>query len=77
MCIIDNLSDKPLGGEHYSMHHLVGDVQAVIRHTGREKAIIIGHDWGWGHLMDVCHEFAGLDRAPYHPKLTPSHRYYP
>ncbi|MFY9794197.1 MAG: alpha/beta hydrolase [Candidatus Nitrosopolaris sp.] len=41
-----NLSDKPLGGEHYSMHHLVGDVQAVIRHTGRDKAIIIGHDWG-------------------------------
>ena len=41
-----NLSDKQLGGEHYSMHHLVGDVQAVIRHTGRDKATIIGHDWG-------------------------------
>jgi pimeloyl-ACP methyl ester carboxylesterase len=41
-----NLSDKPLGREHYSMHHLVEDVQAVIRHTGRDKAIIIGHDWG-------------------------------
>jgi hypothetical protein len=26
-----NLSDKPLGGEHYLMHHLVEDVQAVIR----------------------------------------------
>jgi pimeloyl-ACP methyl ester carboxylesterase len=41
-----NLSDKPLGLEHYSMHHLVEDVQAVIRHTGRDKATIIGHDWG-------------------------------
>jgi pimeloyl-ACP methyl ester carboxylesterase len=41
-----NLSDKPLGGEHYSMHHLVEDVQAVIRHLRRDKAIIIGHDWG-------------------------------
>jgi pimeloyl-ACP methyl ester carboxylesterase len=41
-----NLSDKPHGGENYSMDHLVGDVQAVIRHIGREKAIIIGHDWG-------------------------------
>ena len=41
-----NLSDKPSGGEHYSMHHLVGDVQAVIRHIGKDKAIIIGHDWG-------------------------------
>ena len=41
-----NLSDKPLGGEHYSIHHLVEDVQAVIRHLRRDKAIIIGHDWG-------------------------------
>jgi epoxide hydrolase 4 len=41
-----NLSDKPQGGEHYSMRYLIGDVQAVIRHHGRDKAIIIGHDWG-------------------------------
>ncbi len=41
-----NLSDKPHGGENYLMGHLVGDVQAVIRHIGRDKAIIIGHDWG-------------------------------
>jgi pimeloyl-ACP methyl ester carboxylesterase len=41
-----NLSDKPLGREHYSMHHLVEDVQAVIHHLKRDKAIIIGHDWG-------------------------------
>ena len=41
-----NLSGKPLGREHYSMHHLVEDVQAVIQHLKRDKAIIIGHDWG-------------------------------
>jgi pimeloyl-ACP methyl ester carboxylesterase len=41
-----NLSDKPHGGEHYSMRYLIGDVQAVIRHFGRDKAIIAGHDWG-------------------------------
>jgi epoxide hydrolase 4 len=41
-----NLSDKPSGREHYSMHHLVEDVQAVIHHLKRDKAIIIGHDWG-------------------------------
>ncbi|HKF36183.1 MAG TPA: alpha/beta hydrolase, partial [Ktedonobacteraceae bacterium] len=41
-----NLSDKPQGGEHYSMRYLIGDVQAVIRHHGRDKASIIGHDWG-------------------------------
>jgi pimeloyl-ACP methyl ester carboxylesterase len=28
------------------MHHLVGDVQTVIHHIGRDKATIIGHDWG-------------------------------
>jgi pimeloyl-ACP methyl ester carboxylesterase len=24
----------------------VGDVVAVIRHFGREKAVVVGHDWG-------------------------------
>jgi len=41
-----NLSDKPKGGEHYSLRQLVGDVAAVVRHFGRERAIIVGHDWG-------------------------------
>jgi epoxide hydrolase 4 len=41
-----NLSDKPKGGENYRMKYLVGDVQAVIKHVGRDKAIIVGHDWG-------------------------------
>jgi len=41
-----NLSDKPQGGEHYLMHHLVSDIQAVMRHLEKDKAIIMGHDWG-------------------------------
>ena len=41
-----NLSDKPQGGEHYLMLHLVSDVQAVMRHLEKDKAIIMGHDWG-------------------------------
>ena len=41
-----NLSDKPQGVENYSMPHLVGDVIAVIKHFGKDKAIIVGHDWG-------------------------------
>jgi epoxide hydrolase 4 len=41
-----NLSDKPKGVENYDMKLLVGDVIAVIRHLGKEKAIIVGHDWG-------------------------------
>jgi len=41
-----NLSDKPAGVDNYDMSLLVGDVAAVIRHLGREKAVIVGHDWG-------------------------------
>jgi pimeloyl-ACP methyl ester carboxylesterase len=41
-----NLSDKPKGVENYDMRLLVGDVLAVVRHLKREKAIIVGHDWG-------------------------------
>ena len=41
-----NLSDKPKGVENYDVRLLVGDVAAVIRHLGRDKATIVGHDWG-------------------------------
>ena len=41
-----NLSDKPEGVERYDMRLLVADVAAVIRHLGRDKATIVGHDWG-------------------------------
>ena len=41
-----NLSDKPKGVENYRMPLLVGDVAAVIQSLGRDKAIIVGHDWG-------------------------------
>ena len=41
-----NLSDKPKGVENYDVKFLVGDVAAVIKHLGREKAIVVGHDWG-------------------------------
>ena len=41
-----NLSDKPKGVENYDMRLLIGDVAAVIRSLGRDKATIVGHDWG-------------------------------
>ncbi len=41
-----NLSDKPKGVEQYDMSLLVGDVAAVVRHLGRDRATIVGHDWG-------------------------------
>ena len=52
-----NLSDKPKGVEQYDMRLLVADVAAVIRHLGRDKATIVGHDWGgmvaWQFAMQV------------------------
>lgn len=50
-----NLSDKPKGVENYDIRLLVGDVAAVIKHLGRDKAIVVGHDWGgmvaWSFAM--------------------------
>jgi pimeloyl-ACP methyl ester carboxylesterase len=52
-----NLSDKPKGVENYDMRLLVGDVIAVIKSLGQEKAIIVGHDWGgmvaWQTALNV------------------------
>lgn len=41
-----NLSDKPLQTEDYRLDKLVGDVAGLVKHFGREKAVIAGHDWG-------------------------------
>ncbi len=41
-----NLSDKPKGVENYDMRLLVGDVLAVIKANGADKAVVVGHDWG-------------------------------
>jgi len=41
-----NLSDKPSGVENYDVRLLIGDVVAVIKHLGQQKAVVVGHDWG-------------------------------
>jgi pimeloyl-ACP methyl ester carboxylesterase len=41
-----NKSDQPKGVENYTLDKLVGDVLAVIKHFQRDKAILVGHDWG-------------------------------
>ncbi len=50
-----NMSDKPKGQENYDTKFLVGDIEAVIRSLGKDKAIICGHDWGgmvaWSFAM--------------------------
>ncbi len=50
-----NKSDKPTGVENYTVDKLVRDVRAVIEHFDRDKAVIVGHDWGgivaWSFAM--------------------------
>jgi pimeloyl-ACP methyl ester carboxylesterase len=50
-----NLSGQPEGVENYSMDKLVGDIDAVVKHFKKDKAIIVGHDWGgmvaWSYAM--------------------------
>src|SRR6201988_4670406 len=41
-----NLSDRPPGVENYTLPLLVNDVVAVIHDVGRERAVVVGHDWG-------------------------------
>src|SRR5687767_7547562 len=50
-----NKSDKPAGVASYAMPLLVSEVIAVIKHFGKGKAIVVGHEWGgvvaWGLAM--------------------------
>ena len=41
-----NLSTGPDGIEGYTADLLVGDVVALIRALGHERAVLVGHDWG-------------------------------
>lgn len=56
-----NDSDQPAGVENYTLDKLVADVVAVVRHLKRERATIVGHDWGGAIAWNV---------ALRHPELT-------
>lgn len=56
-----NLSDQPEGVENYTMDKLVADVDAVVRHFERDKAIIVGHDWGG--MVAWSYTFAHPDKV--------------
>src|SRR5947209_6824818 len=47
-----NLSDKPPRVEDYRIELLVADVVGLISYFGKERAAVVGHDWGaavaWG-----------------------------
>ena len=50
-----NESGQPDGVSNYTIDKLVGDLLALIKHFGQEKAVIVGHDWGgmvaWSFAM--------------------------
>jgi pimeloyl-ACP methyl ester carboxylesterase len=41
-----NLSEKPRGVAAYGLDRLARDVVGLIDDAGREKALLVGHDWG-------------------------------
>lgn len=51
-----NLSDAPSDVDDYRMELLTEDVAQLLRHCGRERAVVVGHDWGgaiaWQLAMD-------------------------
>ncbi|MET0383187.1 MAG: alpha/beta hydrolase [Burkholderiaceae bacterium] len=72
------LSSKPAGIGAYRVDALAADVAAMIRALGRERACIVGHDWGgvvaWHlaeHHADVVERVAILG-AP-HPAVFSSY----
>ena len=68
------LSSKPGGVASYRLDVLAADVVALVRALGRERAQVVGHDWGGSvawylaeHHADVVERVAILD-AP-HPAV--------
>lgn len=53
-----NLSDAPKQIDDYRMDLLTADVQHLIEHCGRERAIIVGHDWGGVVAWQFAMEYA-------------------
>ena len=49
-----NRSDKPVGAENYSLSILTNDVVAIIESTGRQRATVVGHDWGGAIAWSVA-----------------------
>src|SRR5512146_911539 len=52
-----NLSDKPRDVGAYRISELARDVIGIIDHFGREKAALVGHDWGAAVAWDTTIHF--------------------
>jgi len=49
-----NESDKPSEVSAYRIEELTADVLGLIQAAGREKAAVVGHDWGGGVAWNVA-----------------------
>lgn len=52
-----NLSDKPRGIRHYAIEHLAADAVGLIEAAGRERAILVGHDWGGAVVWQAAAQY--------------------
>lgn len=73
-----NLSDKPKGTGSYQIDTLADDITGLLDALGKEKAIVVGHDWGaavaW-HLATMHPERVeklGILNVP-HPAVMVQH----
>jgi epoxide hydrolase 4 len=57
-----NRSGQPHPAEAYDMRHLVSDVAAVIKSLGKQKASIVGHDWGGAVAWQFAFAFPEMTR---------------
>lgn len=71
-----NKSGKPEGVNEYHIDKLRDDVEAIIHHYNKDRAIVIGHDWGgavgW-HLVstlpEIVEKFIAINIP--HPVVMP------
>jgi pimeloyl-ACP methyl ester carboxylesterase len=55
-----NLSDKPIGIHHYRTPALATDIRELIHTFDRDRAIIVGHDWGGTVAWRLAMEYPDL-----------------
>ncbi|PYE54844.1 alpha/beta fold hydrolase [Deinococcus yavapaiensis] len=55
-----DLSDKPVGVEGYKLDLLASDVAELVRAQGRERAVVVGHDWGGVVAWQVAASFPNV-----------------
>jgi epoxide hydrolase 4 len=72
-----NLSDKPTQTSAYHLEETMKDILGLILGSGREKATVVGHDWGGGVAWGLALKYPGcidklvIANAP-HPKVMMS-----